>query len=192
MRLSLILLTGLLGTLLVGCKTAPVQLDTAAPYRQELARLKQQPTVKKGGVEEKAAIERVKGFLATMNEETVRQGTKTVYAADAYLNDTLTTKHGAAAIEAYFLETTKNAESITVVFEDVVESNGDYYFRWVMDTRLKKLRKGETIRTIGITHIRFNADGLVVLHQDYWDSAAGVYEHIPALGGMIRWVKAKF
>lgn len=192
MRIASIIMAAGLAVFITGCKTAPVQLDTAAPYRQELTRIKALPTVKQGSAEEKAAIERVKNFLATMTEESVRQGTRKVYATDAYLNDTLTTKRGAEAIETYFLATAQNAESITVVFEDVAESNGDYYFRWVMDTRLKKLRKGETIRTIGITHIRFNEQGQVVLHQDFWDSASEVYEHVPGVGRMIRWIKAKF
>ncbi|MBI3875989.1 MAG: nuclear transport factor 2 family protein [Verrucomicrobia bacterium] len=177
---------------LAACRTAPVVLDTARPYHEALAAISSKPTVAKGSEAERAAIARVKDFFAVMNEETVRAKTKQVYAADAYLNDTLKTLHGNAAIEDYFLATARESESITVQFDDVAESGGNYYFRWVMDTRLKKLRKGETIRTIGITHIRFDADGRVALHQDFWDTAAGLYEHVPVVGTMIRSIKAKF
>ncbi|HSH96039.1 MAG TPA: nuclear transport factor 2 family protein [Roseimicrobium sp.] len=176
---------------LTACRTAQVRLDTAAPYQAELARLQSVKSVQPGSDEERQAIERVKGFFATMTADSVREGTSKVYAPDAYLNDTLTTLRGSARIESYFLETVKQSESVTVVFEDVARSGDNYYFRWVMDTRLKKLRKGKTIRTIGITHMRFDGQGRVVLHQDFWDSASGLYEHVPGLGGMMRWVRAK-
>jgi hypothetical protein len=48
-----------------------------------------------------------------------------------------------------------------------------------------KLRRGQPITTIGITQARFNAEGQVVLHQDYWDSAAGLYEHVPVLSSLL-------
>jgi hypothetical protein len=31
----------------------------------------------------------------------------------------------------------------------------------------------------------------VVLHQDYWDSAAGLFEHVPVVGRLIRTVKSR-
>ena len=60
-----------------------------------------------------------------------------------------------------------------------------------MDFEAPKLRKGEVIRTIGMTQIRFNAEGKVVLHQDYWDSAAGFFEHLPVTNQMINTVKKR-
>ena len=38
-------------------------------------------------------------------------------------------------------------------------------------------------------HLRFNDAGQVVLHQDFWDSSQGFFEHVPILGAMIRWVR---
>jgi limonene-1,2-epoxide hydrolase len=146
----------------------------------------------KGSEVERAAIARVKEFFSVMNEESVRRLTRQVFAPEAYLNDTLKSLHGSVAIEDYFLATVRNAESVTVRFEDVAESGGNYYFRWVMDTRLKKLRAGQTIRTIGITMVRFDAQGRVVFHQDFWDSTAGIFEHVPGVGTAIRGLKARF
>jgi hypothetical protein len=31
----------------------------------------------------------------------------------------------------------------------------------------------------------------VLLHQDYWDSTAGLFQHVPALGTGIRAIKAR-
>jgi hypothetical protein len=50
---------------------------------------------------------------------------------------------------------------------------------------------GETVQSIGMSHIRFNSAGQVVLHQDYWDSGSNLFEHIPVVGWLIRRIKAR-
>ena len=54
------------------------------------------------------------------------------------------------------------------------------------------VRKPVTSDTIGITHIRFNDDGLVVLHQDFWDTGLGFYQHIPVLGRVVKTINRRF
>lgn len=148
-------------------------------------------TVAKDSAEEKAAIERFKDFFAVFTEENVSAKVRGVYAENAYLNDTLKEVDGIDAIEAYFLESTRALESCTVEFPDVAVSGNNYYFRWIMDIKFKKLKKGRICRSYGISHIRFDETGKVVLHQDYWDSANGLFEHIPVLGGLIKIIKGR-
>ena len=59
-----------------------------------------------------------------------------------------------------------------------------------MEIRFKRFRKGELTRSIGMSHLRVGADGRILLHQDYWDSASGLFEHVPVLGYGIRKIKA--
>lgn len=189
MRFGFLLLLSLLFT---ACRTTPVVLDTARPFHDAIAARTNALGLVKGSDEERAAVQRVKDFFAAMTPTSVREKTRQVYAPEAYLNDTLKSLHGAALIEDYFLASLRNAESVTAQFEDLAESGGNYYFRWVMETRLKEVRPGQTIRTIGITMVRFDAQGRVLLHQDFWDSTAGLFEHVPVVGTAIRGIKAKF
>jgi hypothetical protein len=46
-----------------------------------------------------------------------------------------------------------------------------------------------TIR--GGTHLHFDAAGRVVLHRDYWDAAEELYEKLPLLGTLMRWLKRR-
>ena len=55
--------------------------------------------------------------------------------------------------------------------------------------RFKRLAGGEDTRSVGMTHVRFDSAGKVVLHQDFWDSTGGFFEHVPVLGWMLRRVK---
>ncbi|MBE9396139.1 nuclear transport factor 2 family protein [Pontibacterium sp. N1Y112] len=42
----------------------------------------------------------------------------------------------------------------------------------------------------GTSCIELDAEGLVQVHEDYWDSAA-LYRHIPGLGLLFRWLQRK-
>ena len=145
----------------------------------------------RGSAAEQAAITRFENFLANLDEKTARDETTKVYAPDAYLNDTLKTLHGSAAIREYFIKTAQGLDSMKVSFDDQAVSGRNYYFRWTMDTRMKHLAPGKNVRTIGVTMVRFDPQGRVLLHQDFWDSAQGVWDHVPVLGSVIKWIQSK-
>jgi len=145
----------------------------------------------RGSAAELTAISRFEGFLAHLDEKTAREETEKVYAPDAFLNDTLKTLHGSAAIRDYFIKTAQGLDSMSVVFDDVATSGQNYYFRWTMETRMKHLAKGKTVRTIGVTLIRFDPRGRVILHQDFWDSAQGVWDYVPVIGPTIKWIQSQ-
>ncbi len=181
-----------LALVLTACRTVPRVADNAAGFRAALAGVSDRPNVVPGSDAERTGIAGVKGLLGKIDVENVRANTTKVYAPDCYLDDTLKTLHGATNVQAYFLATAAVAESVTATFDDVTRSgDGLYYFRWVMDTRLKKVAQGETIRTIGISVVRFDAEGRVLVHQDYWDSAAGLFDHVPVVGWGTRAIKAR-
>jgi len=169
--------------------TKSQSLDPVDVYLQEL---RDRPGANLQGAAEKAALERIQTYLSNLTEDNISRTTLDVYAPNAFFNDTLKTEHGAEQIRKYFLETAKNVDSITVEFEDVSRSGNDYYLRWVMDVEFKKFQRGTKFRTIGMTHIRFDGDGKVILHQDYWDSARGIFEQVPVLGSGIRWIRGMF
>jgi hypothetical protein len=80
---------------------------------------------------------------------------------------------------------------MTVTFDDLAVSGKNYYFRWTMEARMKHLARGKTVTTIGVTLVRFDPKGRVLVHQDFWDSAQGVWDHVPVLGTVIRWIQSK-
>jgi hypothetical protein len=165
--------------------------EAVSLFQQALEQTEKVQGPERGSCTEQAGIRRFEDFLAHLDEKTAREDTEKVYAPDAYLNDTLKTIHGAPAIRDYFIKTAKGLDSMTVTFDDLAVSGRNYYFRWTMDTRMKNLARGKTVRTIGITLVRFDSEGRVILHQDFWDSAQGVWEHVPVMGSVIRWIRTK-
>lgn len=147
--------------------------------------------VEPGSPEERKGIERFKDLFSDLSEENVRAKVRDVYAKDVYFNDTLKEVRGIDALEIYLLESAKAVESCRVEVNDVSVNGGNYYFRWVMDIRFKMFKRGKTTRSIGMSHIRFDPSGRIVMHQDYWDSTQGFFEHIPLIGYLIRKIKRR-
>jgi hypothetical protein len=43
----------------------------------------------------------------------------------------------------------------------------------------------------GGSHLQFGADGRITLHRDYWDAAEELYEKLPGVGALMRWLKRR-
>ncbi len=160
-------------------------------YLERLQELDGEPTVERGSEDEEAAVARFREFFSVLSAENVRSKIDGVYAGDVWFNDTLKTVRGVDALREYFVESAEAVHECRVEMTDWARSGGSYYFRWTMMIRFKKLRGGEPTGSIGMSHIRFDSRGRVVLHQDYWDSASGLFEHVPLLGGAIRMIKRR-
>ena len=111
------------------------------------------------------------------------------YAEKIYFNDTLVTIHDRENLSQYLKHTQQQLDSIKLQVLSVQDNGKDVYVRWLMQTKFKAMGQAIDIQSIGISHLRFNADNKIILHQYYWDSMQGFYEHLPLIGGVLRWIK---
>ena len=155
-------------------------LETVRSLEEEGAALEE------GSEEERRAIERFQSLLSDFKAADFGARIPEVYSEDVFFNDTVKTVHGAEDVHQYLTATGEAIDKGTVEFLDLVADNGNYYFRWLMTIRFKNFAGGEDTRSVGMTHVRFDSAGKVVLHQDFWDSAGGLFEHVPTLGWMLR------
>jgi hypothetical protein len=77
---------------------------------------------------------------------------------------------------------------VSAKINDVAVSGSDCYVRWTMEIRAKNLAGGRPVVTEGVSQLRFDDEGRIVLHQDFWNPATGIYQHLPLLGPAIRFV----
>lgn len=138
-----------------------------------------------------AGIARWQALLSDFSTQNLRGKVAEVYADELFFNDTLKTIRRSDQLEAYLLETAEALQFGKVTYEDVAQSGADTYVRWRMVYRSKKLSPKQDIVTVGMSHLRFDQEGKVVLHQDFWDSTRGVFEHVPLLGAGIRAIKKR-
>jgi ketosteroid isomerase-like protein len=145
-----------------------------------------------GSEQERQGIERFKTFFADFSPNKVGKLLDDTYADALYFNDTIKTMRDREALRHYLKESANAVDDCQVEVQDVINTGkGDLYLRWVMKIRFKKFKKSIDTYTIGLSHVRFNAEGRVIFHQDFWDSTQGIFEHVPIVGWMIRKLKAR-
>ncbi len=145
-----------------------------------------------GTTEETAAIERFTDFLKNVgSKEYLEANTSKAYAEGAYLDDTIVTHYGPDEIKAYFIQTAETMTSFKVNILDTARSGSDHYIRWEMIFAAPKLSSGEPIHSVGLSQVRFNPEGKVAFHQDFWDSGKNIYGQIPVVGGLIGVIRSR-
>jgi len=60
-----------------------------------------------------------------------------------------------------------------------------------MSYRHPQLNRGRLISLEGCSLLRWNAEGKVERHRDYFDAGALIYQHVPLLGSAIRWLQRR-
>lgn len=178
----------LLGTgVMLGCSSRNDTVAATRAYHERLAATggEQPPTIP-------SELQDFVGFLTRLGEPGVAQReAEAVYAPDAVLNDTLVVKQGSAAIRDHFAKTAEAMQEYRVRIDDVSRSGPNYYLRWTMEYRSKALDGGAPIHSVGMTQVRLNSQGKVVLHHDFWDSSHAFFEQVPVLGGGIQLVRRR-
>lgn len=136
-----------------------------------------------------AAIDRLQQYYSDVTIENVQSMTAEVYSENAFLCDTLHVANGADEIEKYFITTAQRVKKMEVDIFDYSSTGKEVYARWSMTIQSDELAGGQPVTSYGISHFRFNRQGKVVLHQDFWDASAGFFEHLPGLGGAIQRIR---
>jgi len=113
-----------------------------------------------------------------------------MYSQDVYFCDPLQEVQGLRSLRGHFANLYGNAEQLDFDFRgfDYVRE-GEGYLRWQMSFRHPHLRAGQLIEVEGCSHLKWRDK--VYCHRDYFDAGAMVYEHVPVVGRLIRWLKAK-
>ncbi|AKJ96759.1 MULTISPECIES: nuclear transport factor 2 family protein [Pseudomonas] len=113
-----------------------------------------------------------------------------LYSEDIIFRDPLHQIQGLKDLRAYFTELYANAHDIRYAFTSADEVQpGQGYLRWTLQFRHPRLARGEQITLQGCSHLQWS--DRVHFHQDYFDAGALLYEHIPVMGGAIRWLKGR-
>lgn len=160
-------------------------------YRQTLERLDARYPEPPPPAVREAGLARFGAMWSDLTEASVSELGEQVYAEEAWFNDTVKTLAGGESIAAYLLETARRVDACTVSIDHAVHDGADTYIRWTMRFVLKGRTAEDEIMSCGMSHLRFNPEGQVVLHQDFWDPAGGMYEYFPGLGWLIRQVRGR-
>ncbi|MCA1778457.1 MAG: nuclear transport factor 2 family protein [Xanthomonadaceae bacterium] len=109
-----------------------------------------------------------------------------LYAETLYFNDTLVTFRDRGELGDYMATTAARLNASRVTIDQVLRDGHDVFVRWSMHYETGSIDS----TSIGMSHLRFDENGRIVLHQDFWDSASGLYRHLPIIGPLMARVDA--
>ena len=109
------------------------------------------------------------------------------YTDDAFFKDPFNEVRGIAAIERVFAHMFDTLEAPRFVVTERIVEGAQCFLAWDFHLRLR----GRDAVIRGGSHLRFAADGRVAWHRDYWDAAEELYEKLPVLGGLMRWLRRR-
>ena len=136
-------------------------------------------------------IQAFERFYDQLDERSLEKNLTAAYAENLYFNDTVTTIHERKNLLTYMRHTQQQLKGIQFEVLSIQQQGRDAFVRWNMHTQFSVLGQDKNVQSIGISHLRFNAENKIILHQDYWDSMQGFYQHLPVIGGVLQWIKSK-
>jgi steroid delta-isomerase len=130
-------------------------------------------------------IEELVVFFETVSIDTVSR-IGDLYAADARFKDPFNDVQGVPAIEHIFRHMYTQVETPRFVVTERIVQCDSAMLAWTFEfgVRVGKRLLPQVIR--GVTHFKFDADGKVSLHRDYWDTGEELYMKLPVLGWLMR------
>lgn len=114
---------------------------------------------------------------------------ETIYAPDACFRDPFNEVRGVPAIRRIFEHMYRQVDEPAFHVSARFLNPDEAMLVWLFSFRFKGSRQIQQLE--GTTRLRFDERGRVTLHRDYWDPAQGVYEKLPAIGAVARWLRAR-
>ena len=115
----------------------------------------------------------------------------TLYAADAYFRDPFNDVTGIEKIHHIFVDMFVRLDAPRFDITETIEDPHGALLIWDFTFRIKSLKPELARRIHGTSHIRFAHDGRVQYHRDYWDAAGELYEQLPWVGPLMRFLRKR-
>ena len=133
------------------------------------------------------ALQQLVQFFETLTPQTAAR-VADLYSADAFFKDPFNEVTGTAEIQRLLTHMFAQVDHARFVVTTQVLQDDQAFITWDFLFRMKRFSNTQQcIR--GATHLRFDAERRVCLHRDYWDAAEELYEKLPLLGSLMRFLK---
>jgi hypothetical protein len=130
-------------------------------------------------------------FLESIGTPGSAQAASELYSENIHFSDALILTTEKQVIVKHFSDLEAAGNKVKVTMHQKILSGNDIFLVWSMEARFTPIRKEMISDSLGVTHLRFDENGRVILHQDFWDSTEGFFRHIPVLGSVVNSVKRR-
>jgi len=137
-----------------------------------------------------AAADRAVRFYESLSPEALAD-LGTLYTDDARFKDPFNAVRGVPAIRGIFEHMYTSLHAPRFVVTGRVVDGAQCFLVWEFRFRFRRFDTRTEQVVHGGSHLRFAPDGRICDHRDYWDAAEELYEKLPLVGGLMRWLKRR-
>ncbi|UCU94212.1 nuclear transport factor 2 family protein [Hydrogenophaga taeniospiralis] len=113
------------------------------------------------------------------------------YTADARFKDPFNDVRGVRAITQIFKHMFVALHEPRFIVTQQIVDGAQAFLVWEFRFRFKRFDTVTEQVIHGGSHLTLTEDGRISEHRDYWDAAEELYEKLPGLGALMRWLKRK-
>jgi hypothetical protein len=136
------------------------------------------------------AVTRVVAYFEALTPQSLTE-LQAYYDAAARFKDPFNAVQGVAAIRRVFEHMFVALAVPRFVITGQVVQGRQCFLTWEFRFRFRNFQQGTEQTILGASHLVLSEQGLITLHRDYWDAAEELYEKLPLLGGLMRWLKQR-
>ena len=135
-------------------------------------------------------LDRIVHGFQTLTPETV-ETLGTLYAVQARFKDPFNDVIGLAEIQRIFRHMFVTLESPRFVVTGHMVQGNECFIRWEFRFGFRRFKRGQEQCIVGCSHLVLDDTGRIAVHRDYWDAAEELYEKLPLVGALMRWLKRR-
>jgi len=137
-----------------------------------------------------AAVARAVAFFEAISPADVER-IDAIYAPGASFKDPFNEVQGVTAIQRVFAHMFVALEQPRFIERETVSDGTQAFVVWDFEFAFRRGAPRGVQRIRGCSQLRFDGQGRIEFHRDYWDAAEELYEKIPVLGALMRWLRRK-
>jgi len=136
------------------------------------------------------AVDRIVLAFESLSPESVPR-LDAIYAPEAGFKDPFNDVRGLPEIQRIFAHMFEALVQPRFVITQRVVQGQQCFLCWEFHFSFKQTKIRQPLCIFGATHLTLDANGRIVMHRDYWDAAEELYEKLPWIGGLMRWLKKR-
>ncbi len=140
--------------------------------------------------ESRATIARISAYFEALTPQSVGQ-IGSFYTPQARFKDPFNEVSGIAAITRIFEHMFVALHEPSFVVTEQIVDGAQAFLVWEFRFRFKRFDTVTQQVIRGGSHLTLADDGRISDHRDYWDAAEELYEKLPGLGALMRFLKRK-
>ena len=133
--------------------------------------------------------EKITHFFETLHSETSMDSFKSIYDDKVSFKDPFNAVEGIVSVYGIFAHMYRNLDNPRFVIIEYMDKENVIYVKWDFHFAFKGQKDESSFE--GVSRLQMNKQGKIISHVDFWDAAEHMYEKMPIVGSLLRFIKRK-